>query len=778
MCVSRMRCVPTFPASAQPHSKAGLIVHIRWSNKVPKHPQTVSPASLAPRNVTPGLGNEKARTSSRSGAHHFTGDNFSGHNFSGNSVSAASLSWTTGMFILLVCLMFLGVAGSVRAEGQPDWLSDETIKRLFPQAIYTDPPSGEPPVIDVHGAGSHIGYLFSTDELTDVVGFSGAPFNFVVGLDLDGEIVGVVLVEHHEPIIDYSSLGDELTRFIEQYTGLDLGGSLAFSGQGTTGRINGISSATVSARAFHHSIVQSARMVARSRGLMAGAASTAMVDISSFEPLTWPELVASGAIEQVRIDDVGKASAGRQDDALDLYVTVLNPASIGRNLLGSMRYGESVAVHSPQDLIVLLMGKGTYSFVGDNVFETGTFDRIRIEQGERVFALQRTLQHYRYLPFVSAEGAPKFDEIGLFRIPTESGVDVLAPWRLVVTVVGDGAESGAKPREVELSYTLPSRFVLPPAEPSALEPLEAPWRESWRAQAVNIVVLACGLLVLTVLLIVMHRLTRHARLYHALRVGFLLFTLVWIGWIAGAQLSIINVFAWLHGLFNGNGLAVLLADPLLCVLLGFVVISFVAWGRGVFCGWLCPFGALQELLAKLGRVVSVPQWSPSYAAHRKLWPLKYVVLAVLAVTALHGLQTMAVAAEIEPFKTAISLRMDRAWPFVVYALVLLAAGLFVERAFCRFLCPLGAVMAIGGKLRRFMPLKRRPECGSPCQLCARRCPIQAIEPSGAINMDECFYCLDCQVIHNDATVCPPLVNEARRNRKLSVAAQNGAVAAE
>jgi NosR/NirI family nitrous oxide reductase transcriptional regulator len=86
-------------------------------------------------------------------------------------------------------------------------------------------------------------------------------------------------------------------------------------------------------------------------------------------------------------------------------------------------------------------------------------------------------------------------------------------------------------------------------------------------------------------------------------------------------------------------------------------------------------------------------------------------------------------------------------------------------------------MATGGQLRRFTPLRRRSECGSPCQLCARRCPIQAIEPSGAINMDECFYCLACQVIHNDANVCPPLVNEARRNRKLDVAAPTGIPAA-
>jgi NosR/NirI family nitrous oxide reductase transcriptional regulator len=658
-------------------------------------------------------------------------------------------------------------------------LKKDTIDRLFPEATYTRPSSGKPPAVPVYGPGGPIGFLFSTAELTDVVGFSGAPFNFVVGLDMHGKIVGVVLVEHAEPIIKYNSLGAQLTRFIGQYAGLDPGRSISLSGRGTPGGIDGISSATVSARAFNNAIVQSARLVALSRGLTAGGASTAMVDIANFEPLTWSQLIAAGAVEGLQIPLGRKAGPGGQDAALELHAAVVNPASIGRNLLGTVRYGELVAPYSPHDLIVLLMGKGPYSFVGTKVFDTGTFDRIRIEQGARTFVLQRDPKVYQYLPFVSAKEAPKFDEVSLFRVPAEKGIDILAPWQLVIAV-GDGYGSRAKPREFKLSYTLPSRFILPPAAPSSQEPLEAPWRESWRAQAHNLVVLGFGLLVLTVLLIAMHRLTRHARLYQALRIGFLLFTLVWIGWIAGAQLSIINVFAWLRGLVNGHFLDVLLADPLLCVLLAFVVVSFVVWGRGVFCGWLCPFGALQELLAKLARVVKLPQWSPSFRAHRMLWRLKYVSLAVLALAALHGLQTMAVAAEVEPFKSVISLRMDRTWPFVAYALVVLAAGLFVERAFCRFVCPLGAVMAIGGRLRlrRFMPLKRRPECGSPCQLCAKRCPIQAIEPSGAINMDECFYCLDCQVIHNDATVCPPLVNEARRNRELAVAAPTRTLAAE
>ena len=68
-------------------------------------------------------------------------------------------------------------------------------------------------------------------------------------------------------------------------------------------------------------------------------------------------------------------------------------------------------------------------------------------------------------------------------------------------------------------------------------------------------------------------------------------------------------------------------------------------------------------------------------------------------------------------------------------------------------------------------MKRRSECGSPCQLCAKRCPIQAIEPSGAINMDECFYCLDCQVIYYNDKLCLPLIDRRKRREQQLVRGQ-------
>ena len=95
-------------------------------------------------------------------------------------------------------------------------------------------------------------------------------------------------------------------------------------------------------------------------------------------------------------------------------------------------------------------------------------------------------------------------------------------------------------------------------------------------------------------------------------------------------------------------------------------------------------------------------------------------------------------------------------------------ALFTERAYCRFLCPLGAGLAVLDRLHLIDMLKRRPECGSPCHLCERSCPVRAIESSGKIIMSECFQCLDCQVEYHDDHRCPPLAQARKRRERGSV----------
>ena len=92
---------------------------------------------------------------------------------------------------------------------------------------------------------------------------------------------------------------------------------------------------------------------------------------------------------------------------------------------------------------------------------------------------------------------------------------------------------------------------------------------------------------------------------------------------------------------------------------------------------------------------------------------------------------------------------------------LLGAGLFIERFFCRYVCPLGAGLAIPAKLKIFDWLKRRPQCGRECRLCETKCPVGAIDPLGRINPNECVMCLRCQTIMDDENTCPVLKRRAR-----------------
>jgi polyferredoxin len=122
---------------------------------------------------------------------------------------------------------------------------------------------------------------------------------------------------------------------------------------------------------------------------------------------------------------------------------------------------------------------------------------------------------------------------------------------------------------------------------------------------------------------------------------------------------------------------------------------------------------------------------------------------------------------LEPFKTAITMKFLCEWPFVLYAGILLFAGLFIERFYCRYLCPLGAALAIPARMRMFEWLKRYRECGGECHVCARTCTVQAIHPLGQINPNECIYCLKCQANYFDYDACLHLKKRAARRQPLA-----------
>ena len=69
---------------------------------------------------------------------------------------------------------------------------------------------------------------------------------------------------------------------------------------------------------------------------------------------------------------------------------------------------------------------------------------------------------------------------------------------------------------------------------------------------------------------------------------YLLWILIWLGWEAGGQVTILSILTWLTAPISQPSWNTLLSDPLLIVLMSYVLVTFFVWGRGVFCGWLCP----------------------------------------------------------------------------------------------------------------------------------------------------------------------------------------------
>ena len=125
------------------------------------------------------------------------------------------------------------------------------------------------------------------------------------------------------------------------------------------------------------------------------------------------------------------------------------------------------------------------------------------------------------------------------------------------------------------------------------------------------------------------------------------------------------------------------------------------------------------------------------------------------------------AVEIEPFKTAINMGFERTWPYVAWAAACALSSVFVFRGYCRYVCPLGAALAVLGSVRLLNWIPRRAECGTPCQTCRHRCEYQAIKPTGKVDYRECFQCQDCVTIYQDSKQCLPLVRMHRKPQAVS-----------
>ncbi|WP_213955963.1 4Fe-4S binding protein [Variovorax sp. dw_954] len=689
----------------------------------------------------------------------------------------ASLRWPwTAWLLALVLGLLLGAAGPAQAGV----MTRDDMRKAFPAPLSVGEKDTQLPVWPIFRQDVTTpilaGYVFESIDFAPIPGFSGTPLNLLVALDPKGAFLDVRVLSHHEPVF-LEGLGEApLFRFADQYKGLSLQQNIKIGSNANRGEergsanvyIDGVAKATASVRILNQSLLSSALRVARARLGFAGGQDpdqVARVRRDTYAPMDWNALRKAGLVQHLAIthgmvekafEDSGVEVpvAGRENEIFStLYVAYLNAPSVGRNLLSEPGWQHLLGRIDDGDHALLVIASGPYSFVGDKFVRGAVPDRLTLKQGDLPLELRDLdLDDPLKLP-ADLRGA----DAKVFRVIGPAGLDPAHTLNFALRVTRD--KGMVYPERISRSFAVP--YTLPADQVTLPESDNKGWQGIWRARAWELAVLAAALVLLGVVLArpkwIVATPTRLARF----RTGYLVFTLVFIGWFAQGQLSIVNITALVQALVARRELAFFLYDPMTVALWAFVALTLVVWGRGTFCGWLCPFGAMQELVAQVARFAGIRRIKLHRDLDAKLKWVKYAVLSAIVGLAVVSPTWTDSAVEVEPFKTAITLGFVRSWPFVAWAAGLLLLNVFLYKGFCRYLCPLGAGLGLLGRVRLLRWIPRRKECGTPCQTCRHRCEYQAIRPSGAIVYEECFQCLDCVAIHDSPQRCAPLIARGR-----------------
>ena len=697
-------------------------------------------------------------------------------------------------FKLILSVLFVQwlIAGVAHAGSElPRFLEAVSVQKIFPSADKLSRPQGDPVVSVAFKQDQQVGYVFLTSDYVNTTGYSGKPIHQLVAMDMQGIIQKVLLVEHHEPIVLIGIPEARITAVLKDYEGLDVGKLVRGS---QDHHVDIVSGATVTVMVMDDNILRSAIKVARNYGLsglepeilQTGPIASINPEINTISD--WQSLLNEGSVQHLKItlkqiNEAFEASGeplaldspeiGEADEVfVEVYAAVVSVPSIGRSLLGENEYRNLEKVLQPGEQAILLAGEGRFSFKGSGYVRGGIFDRFQVIQGDTSVRFHD--RYHKRLRDIEAEGAPELKDVDLFRTPADLKFNAALPWKLELLVGRDIGPTKKVFTTFDLNYNIPDKYLsfTKVEESGASTDLSAKpepiWKKMWVLKLPEVIVLAVALAVLTMIFFFQDWLVKRPVLADRIRIGYLIFTLVGIGWYFNAQLSVVNILAMFNALISGFDWAYFLMEPMIFILWGSVAAALLFWGRGPYCGWLCPFGALQELLNRIAKIFNVRQVVVPWFIHERIWTFKYLIFLLLFGFSLYSLGWAERLAEVEPFKTAIILKFVRDWPYVIFALAMLIPGLFIERFYCRYLCPMGAALAIPGRMRMFAWLKRYKECGTPCQRCSNECMVQAIHPEGNINVNECLYCLHCQIVYSDDQACPVMIQKRLKKERRAV----------
>ena len=646
---------------------------------------------------------------------------------------------------------------------------------VLPGATSFSERKGQPPYVEGYaeenGQRKLVGYVVLSTDVTDTPAYSGKPVITLIGLTPQGNFAGIKILKHSEPILLLGIPESALIKFNDQYLGKFVGANIEIGRSRPDEDMIGldaISGATVTVIAQNQVMMMSGAAVGRQVGILEKTVRPQAKFVDRGRKLDWATLVEEGLVQRLTVMPEQVGLERGKDPFIDLWYGYLNHPEVGRAIMGETGWRDLMArIKEGEHALFVIRTAGRESFKGSGFVRGGIYDRVQLRQGQDVFTF-RDLDYYN-LYGVSAPGAPSFTESAIF-IVRSSSFSGAFPWKFIFLGNRVDRETGARTFiNFDKEYWLPDAY-LEGGRPEVKKP-DAPWVRVWKTRALEIGLFSALLVAVAVVYAKRDALTRRSTRknkwpVNAFKYTFWLISIGFVGFGLLAQPSITQVLTWFHSLLFQWQWELFLTDPFIFLFWIFIILTTFVWGRGLFCGWMCPFGSLSELIYKVAGAIGLKRFQfdlPMKWHNRLKWVKYFVFFALLAVSVFSmGLAEM--LAEVEPFKTTFLVGMfNRAWPYTLFVAVLLGLSIFMERPFCKYLCPLGASLAMPSTFRWF-GLKRKQECNS-CKACAVGCGSLAIDEHGRIDHRECMHCLDCMILYTDEHACPPLAQERKRRTK-------------
>ncbi|CAN5711703.1 NosR/NirI family protein [soil metagenome] len=693
-------------------------------------------------------------------------------------------------FFLALSMLTLGTIDARAANGSYEAALPADLKtaknmcalvacnEVFPGAKSFSERMGQPPYVEAYGeplAGKKnlLGYVMLSTDITDTPAYSGKPVVTLMGMDLKGRFVGIKVLKHSEPILLLGIPESALLNFNKQYLGKSVTDKIEVGqsrpDEGVLG-VDAISGATVTVIVQNQVLMTSGTAVARQVGILAPTVRAAANYAVTGKRLNWEQLVKQGSVQRLLVKPEQVGLDPGPVPFIELWFGDLNHPDIGRSLLGENSFNN---LHSQlkegEHAIFIIRVGGIESFKGSGFVRGGLYDRIQVKQGADSFTF-RDLD-YLNLYGLEAAGTPSYNESAIFVIRAGAGSFSPAyPWKL--SFLGNRVDRATGTRSFttfDTKYWLADELLV--GGRPVVEEAAAPWVRIWKSRALEIGLFTLLLLAVTVVYAYREKLTRlstHKNKWpvNAFKYSAWGLSIAFVGFGVMAQPSITQVLTWFHSLLFQWTWSLFLTDPFIFLFWIFIIITVFLFGRGLFCGWMCPFGSLSEAIYKLGEVIGLKRFHTHLprAVHDKLKWLKYGIFFGLLSVSMFSMGLAEVLAEVEPFKTTFLVGIThRSWPYGLFVCTLLGLSLFIERPYCKYICPLGAALAMPSTFRWF-GLKRKQECNS-CKACAVGCGAQAIDAAGRIDHRECLHCLDCMVLYTDVKACPPLAKERKRRER-------------